>query len=47
MKELYELVIRMIKTIESLAQEYNLLDSQDYLNFKDTLNSLSLDLDRE
>lgn len=47
MKELYETIIRMIKSTENLAKEYNLLDSQDYLDFKDNLNLLSLDLDRE
>lgn len=46
MKELYESIIKMITATESLVKQYNLLDSQDYLNFKDELNRLSLDSDR-
>lgn len=43
MKELYELIINMIKTTDSLSEQYNLLNTQEYLNWKDELNKLSLD----
>lgn len=44
--ELYESSIKMIKAIENLSITYNKLDSQEYLLWKDTLNSLSMDPDR-
>ena len=44
--ELYDSSIQMIKSIERLSIAYNKLDSQEYLLWKDTLNSLSMDPDR-
>ena len=45
--QLYEANIKMIEAIENLSIEYDMLDEQDYLDWKDTLNKLSLDPDRE
>lgn len=45
--KLYEASIEEISAIEDLSIEYDMLDSQEYLNWKDALNSLSIDLDRK
>ena len=39
-------IIEDIKKCRNLAEELNILDTQGYLNFLDTLNELSLDQDR-
>ena len=44
-KDLYQANIDEIKAIEQLSIDYNMLDTQEYLLWKDTLNSLSLDPD--
>lgn len=44
--QLYEANIKEIEAIENLSIEYDMLDEQDYLNWKDTLNKYSLDPDR-
>ena len=46
-KDLYQANIDEIKAIEQLSIDYNMLDTQEYLLWKDTLNSLSLDPDRD
>ena len=43
MKELYNATIKQIEAVEKLAKHYGLLNSQDYLEFQDRLNKLSLD----
>ena len=45
-KNLYQANIDEIKAIEQLSIDYNMLDTQEYLSWKDTLNSLSIDSDR-
>lgn len=45
-KELCDSIIEQINIVENLFIEYNMLDSQEYLNFKDKLNELSIDYDR-
>ena len=45
-EQLYEAVIKEIKAIEDLSIEYDMLDCEEYLNWKDKLNELSLDPDR-
>lgn len=45
--QLYETSIKMLYSIENLSIENKMLDTQEYLLWKDTLNSLSLDPDRE
>lgn len=47
MYELYESNIKEIKAIDNLSRAYGLLDDQHYLLWKDSLNSLSLDPDRD
>jgi hypothetical protein len=37
----------MLRSIENLSIENEMLDTQEYLLWKDTLNSLSLDPDRD
>lgn len=44
--QLYETSIKLVKIIDQLSIENNMLDDQHYLCFKDSLNSLSLDPDR-
>lgn len=39
-------VIKGIEYIRDYAENNNLLDSQEYLSFLDTLNKLSIDQDR-
>ena len=46
-KDLYQANIDEIKAIEQLSIDLDLLDSQDYLNWKNALNALSLDSDRQ
>jgi hypothetical protein len=36
----------MLQSIENLSIEHEMLDTQEYLLWKDTLNSISLDPDR-
>ena len=45
-KDLYQANIDVIKAIERLSKDNNMLDTQEYLDWKDELNALSLDLDR-
>lgn len=45
--QLYETSIKMIELIDKLSIENNMIDSQHYLCWKDSLNSLSLDPDRD
>lgn len=44
--ELYEASIQEIKAIRNLSIEYNMLDDQNFLNWLDELNKLSVDPDR-
>lgn len=44
--QLYETSVNMIKAIDELSILNGLEDSQEYLNFKDELNSISIDRDR-
>lgn len=46
MNKQIETVINQIQNIRDYAEEHNLLDSQEYLDFLDTLNQLSIDQDR-
>ena len=45
-KQLYEANIQTIKALEDLSLEYDMLDEQEYLDWKDELNKYSLDPDR-
>ena len=45
--QLYETSIKMLQTIEDMSIENEMLDEQEYLLWKDTLNALSLDPDRD
>lgn len=45
-RQLYEANIDEIKAIEQLSIDYNMLDNEHYLTWKDELNALSLDSDR-
>lgn len=45
--QLYETSIKMIELIDNLSIENDMIDSQHYLCWKDSLNSFSLDPDRE
>lgn len=45
-KDIYKANIDVIKAIEKLSIENDMLDTQEYLDWKDELNALSLDLDR-
>jgi hypothetical protein len=45
--DLYKANIDEIKAIEQLSIDCNMLDSQEYLDWKENLNSLSLDSDRK
>lgn len=44
---LYKSTISNIELIRDMAEQFKMLDSQEYLNFLDTLNALSLDQDRK
>lgn len=44
---LYKNTISTIELIRDMSETYGMLDSQEYLNFLDKLNSLSLDQDRQ
>lgn len=44
--QLYETSIKMLYAIENLSIENEMLDTQEYLLWKDTLNTLSIDPDR-
>ncbi len=39
-------ILKEIENIEQYAIDNNLLDTQEYLNFQDTLNKFSIDPDR-
>ena len=39
-------ILKEIENIEQYAIDNDLLDTQEYLNFQDTLNKFSLDPDR-
>ena len=43
--QLYETSIKLLEIIEKLSAE-EMLDSQEYLQWKDSLNFLSIDPDR-
>lgn len=45
-KQLYQANIDEIKAIEQLSIDYNMLDSQEFLEYQDKLNELSLDPNR-
>ena len=45
--QLYEANIKEIEAIERLSLEYDMLDQEEYLNWKDILNKHSLDPDIE
>ena len=45
-KDLYQANIDEIKAIEQLSIDHNMLDNGYYLNWKDKINKLSLDSDR-
>lgn len=45
-RQLYEANIKMIEAIENLSIKEDMLDSQEYLNWHDDLNTLSLDSNR-
>ena len=45
--QLYETSIKMLYLIDDLSIENKMLDTQEYLLWKDTLNTLSIDPDRE
>lgn len=45
--QLYETSIEMISIIDKMSIENEMLDSQEYLLWKDKLNSLSIDPDRD
>lgn len=47
LRELYEANIKEITAIEKLSIENNMLDNGYYLDWKDKLNKLSIDIDRE
>lgn len=44
---LYKNTISNIELIRNMSETFNMLDSQEYLNFLDKLNELSLDQDRK
>lgn len=46
-KELGEHIIHLIEQLDEAVIKENMLDEQWYLNYKDKLNQLSLDPDRE
>jgi hypothetical protein len=45
-RDLYQANIDEIKAIEELSIDHNMLDNGYYLHWKDELNKLSLDIDR-
>ncbi len=45
--QLYETNLRMLEIIRKLTIENDMLDSQEFLNYQDNLNLLSLDPDRK
>lgn len=45
-RDLYKANIDEIKAIEQLSIDHNMLDNEYYLNWKNELNKLSLDSDR-
>ena len=47
LKYSYDNILHQIKQIQKQVEELELLDSQDFLNFQDSLNKLSLDPDRK
>lgn len=46
LKELYEATIQQIQAIKNLTIEYDMLNEQEWINFQDKLNELSIDIDR-
>ena len=46
-RDLYQANIDEIEAIERLSIDHNMLDSQEYLDWKNKLNQLSIDLDRD
>lgn len=44
--QLYETSIKMLNVIDRLSIENNMIDTQEYLLWKDSMNELSLDPDR-
>lgn len=47
LKQGYNHALNEIRFLRNQAEKLNLLDSQDYLDFLDNLNSLSIDQDRK
>lgn len=44
--QLYRNSIEMLKTIDHISIENGMIDTQEYLDWKDDLNTISLDPDR-
>ena len=44
--QLYETSISLTEIIEQMSIDSDMLDSQEYLDWKDSINTLSLDPDR-
>ena len=44
--QLYKTSVQMLQLIEDFSIECDMLDTQEYLNWKDDLNRISLDPDR-
>jgi hypothetical protein len=45
--QFYETSIKMLEIIEKLSLEEDMIDNQEYLDWKDKLNELSIDPDRQ
>ena len=45
--QLYETSIKLLQSIEKLSIDNNMLDEQEYIDWKDELNKLSIDVDRQ
>ena len=42
-KELYDVTIEQIEIVRRISLEYDMINSQEWINFQDELNRLSLD----
>jgi hypothetical protein len=45
--ETYDALLENIRRVQKRFKDLNLLDSQEYLDFQDELNKLSIDIDRK
>lgn len=43
LNNLYDLLIQLIKETQELSRKFDLLNSQEFLDFQDNLNELSID----